>query len=61
MDEEKTENSKIYLGEDLYGLSINEIQERIGLFQSEITRLERELTIKSGELLAADKLFGKNS
>ncbi len=46
-------------GEDLYGLSVSELDERITLYQSEISRLEAERIKKQAESDAAHALFGK--
>ena len=51
----------VLIGEDLYGLSIDEISERITLLTREISRLERELTKKEEERQAADNIFGSKS
>jgi len=46
-------------GEDLYGLSVSELDERIALYQSEIKRLEAERVKKQVESDAAHAIFGK--
>tara|TARA_B100000497_G_C7521569_1_gene316915 strand:+ start:597 stop:785 length:189 start_codon:yes stop_codon:yes gene_type:complete len=46
-----------HINEDLYGLSIEELNVRIKLFKNEILRFEKELVKKNSELLAADQLF----
>jgi len=51
----------ILIGEDLYGVSIDELVGRISLLKSEITRLELELDKKKAERSAADNLFGNAS
>jgi uncharacterized small protein (DUF1192 family) len=48
-------------GEDLYGLSVSELEQRINAYREEIARLERELAKKSAERSAADALFGKGN
>jgi len=48
-------------GEDLYGLSVSELSERIELYEAEITRLKLERTKKAAEQDAAHALFGKQS
>jgi len=48
------------IGEDLYGISIEELQTRITVMQSEISRLQDELIKKKNEKDAADSLFKKN-
>ena len=46
-----------HINEDLYGLSIEELNVRIKVFKNEILRFEKELVKKSSELSAADQLF----
>lgn len=46
------------IGEDLYGVSVDELKERLGVLRVEISRIEAELTKKDGELSAAQQLFG---
>jgi uncharacterized small protein (DUF1192 family) len=46
-------------GEDLYGLSVSELDERISIYQSEIARLETERIKKRAESDAAHAIFGK--
>ena len=46
-------------GEDLYGLSVSELDDRIRLYQSEIARLEAERVKKQAETDAAHAIFGK--
>jgi len=46
-------------GEDLYGLSVSELDERIAIYQSEIKRLEAERVKKQAESDAAHAIFGK--
>ena len=48
-------------GEDLYGLSVSELDERIILYRGEIARLEAERTKKQAESEAAHAIFGKKS
>jgi uncharacterized small protein (DUF1192 family) len=48
-------------GEDLYGLSVSELDARIILYQQEIARLEAERTKKAAESAAAHAIFGKKS
>jgi len=48
------------IGEDLYGISIEELQTRITVMQSEISRLQDELIKKKNEKDVADSLFKKN-
>ena len=46
-------------GEDLYGLSVSELDGRITLYQSEIERLQAERVKKQAETEAAHAIFGK--
>ena len=46
-------------GEDLYGLSVSELDERIAIYRSEIIRLEAERVKKQAETDAAHAIFGK--
>ena len=52
---------EIVVGEDLYGLSIDELDERISMLKSEILRLEREKQVKKQERAEAEQLFGPKS
>ena len=45
-------------GEDLYGLSVSELAERIEVYKTEISRLEMERSKKAAEQDAAHALFG---
>ena len=46
------------IGEDLYGVSIDELNTRILTLKDEITRLEGEMVKKMRERDAAENLFG---
>ncbi len=48
-------------GEDLYGLSVAELSDRISLYKAEISRLEDELKTKTADNAAAHALFGSPS
>lgn len=48
-------------GEDLYGLSVSELDDRITLYKAEIVRLEAERAKKKAESDAAHAIFGKKS
>ena len=52
---------EIVVGEDLYGLSIDELDERISMLKTEILRLEREKQVKKQERAEAEQLFGPKS
>ncbi len=57
-DQERRARESYRLDEDLYGLSLHELEQRIAAYQGEIERLRRELAKKGDERSAADKLFG---
>lgn len=57
----KPRETKPTPGEDLYGLSVSELDERIALYHAEIARLEAERTKKRAETDAAHAIFGKSS
>lgn len=48
-------------GEDLYGLSVSELDARITLYQAEIARLKAERDKKAAETEAAHAIFGKKA
>jgi len=48
-------------GEDLYGLSVSELDDRIALYQAEIVRLEAERVKKQAETDAAHAIFDKKA
>ena len=56
----REELERFRVGEDLYGLSVDELDMRIKASQAEITRLTTELDKKAKEKQAADLLFKKN-
>ena len=63
MDEDgltREELDRFRIGEDLYGLSLHELEIRITAYDAEIERLKAELKKKAQEKLAADQLFSKN-
>lgn len=51
----------VSVGDDLYGLSVSELQERLDVLKVEITRSEAALIKKRAELSEAETLFGGNS
>ena len=56
----REELDRYRIGEDLYGLSLYELETRIAAYEVEITRLRAELEKKAREKNAADQLFSKN-
>ena len=46
------------LGEDLYGVSVTELEGRVEALRAEIDRIEAVVTKKKKELSDAQKLFG---
>lgn len=44
-------------GEDLSALSVEELQERVGLFETEIARLKAAIEAKQSSKVAADSFF----
>lgn len=49
------------IGEDLYGVSVDELNTRLALLKAEMSRIEAELAKKSADLSAADLLFKPKS
>ena len=60
-DDVRQSETVFQIGEDLYGISVDELNTRLGVLKAEITRIELELTKKSAELSAADLLFKPKS
>lgn len=46
------------IGQDLYGVSVDELSERITVLKTEITRIEGEMAKKRAERDAAESVFG---
>jgi len=62
MDDDVRQSETVFqIGDDLYGVSVDELNTRIGVLKAEITRIELELTKKSADLSAADLLFKPKS
>ena len=58
MDDDVRQSETLFqIGEDLYGVSVDELNERLSVLKAEISRIELELTKKSADLSAADLLF----
>jgi uncharacterized small protein (DUF1192 family) len=51
--------SPIVIGEDLYGISVAELQERMSILKAEIQRCEAEMGKKQSEMTAAHDIFKK--
>ena len=56
-DDVRQSETTFQIGEDLYGVSVDELNERLSVLKAEISRIELELTKKSAGLSAADLLF----
>jgi uncharacterized small protein (DUF1192 family) len=56
-DEEPRRKVVHDIGQDLSLLSVSELDERIGLLRTEITRLEEERSRKGNSKVAAEALF----
>lgn len=63
MDENNSlrQSGTIAVGEDLYGISIEELKERLSVFETEIIRVKAELEKKIRERSAAEDIFGSKS
>lgn len=61
MDDIVRKTTDFAIGEDLYGVSIAELQARIGILKDEIIRIEMELAKKQSDLNAAENLFGASN
>lgn len=57
MDEPREKPADFTIGEDLYGISVAELDSRIVLLRAEIHRIETELAKKQKDLNAAQQLF----
>ena len=49
------------IGDDLYGVSVDELKRRLERLKAEMGRIETELAKKSTDLSAADMLFKPKS
>jgi len=47
------------VGEDLYGVSLAQLTERLDILRAEIARIEAEITKKDAELSEAENFFKK--
>ncbi len=48
------------VGEDLYGVSVTQLQERLEILQAEQARIGREIEKKAKELSSAESFFKKS-
>ena len=64
MREDDPERAKkaaaITVGEDLSAISVDELAERIGFLENEITRIRQEIEAKKTAKSAADAVFGNS-
>ena len=58
-DEAPRPKRQITVGEELYGHSVAELEERVEELQAEIERTRAELKKKTSERAAADALFSR--
>ncbi len=62
MREDDPERAKkaaaIIVGADLSAISVDELAERIGFLENEITRIKQEIKAKKSAKSAADAVFG---
>lgn len=58
-DEAPRPKREIVLGEELYGLSVGELEERIERLKAEIVRVEAELKTKKSGREAAESVFSR--
>jgi uncharacterized small protein (DUF1192 family) len=56
-DNMRQSETTFQIGDDLYGVSVDELNTRISVLKAEISRIELELSKKSADLSAADLLF----
>lgn len=59
-DTKRRDHQTYRISEELYGLSVHELEGRIAAYETEIVRLRTEMGKKAQEKRAADQLFGKN-
>ena len=56
-DDVRQSETKFAIGDDLYGVSVTELETRITRLQEEVKRIEVELLKKKRDLSSADLLF----
>ena len=61
MDEKdlRKAGSEFLVGEDLYGVSLEQLSERIAILRAEIARIDVEIAKKGADLSAAEDFFKK--
>lgn len=52
--------SDFSVGEDLYGVSVAQLTERLDILRAEIIRIEAEIQKKGADLSAAENFFKKS-
>jgi len=60
-DDVRQSETAFQIGEDLYGVSVDELKTRTKVLEAEISRIAAELAKKSADLSAADALFKPKS
>lgn len=61
MSDEPRQNETIFtIGEDLYGVSLDELRERLSVLRFEGERIEAEIAKKEKDMSAAHELFGRS-
>ena len=56
----RREGLNFVVGEDLYGVSVQQLQERLEILRAEQARIEREIEKKTKELSSAESFFKKS-
>ncbi len=56
----KVEGKKLTIGEDLYGVSVEQLKHRTLILQAELARIGLAIQKKAGELSAAEGFFNKS-
>ncbi len=55
----KRAGQSFLVGEDLYGVSVNQLKHRLEILEAEQKRIRREIVKKAKELTSAESLFKK--
>lgn len=56
----KRAGQSFFVGEDLYGVSVAQLKERLEILQAEQARISREIEKKAQELSSAESFFKKS-